>query len=584
MIDLMEEKEVGGPITGDGAEQSKGKERSKLDGNGPTSAPKELADAPIKKKEGGQAPESTMTVPKKPDVNTTPSSIQATKPGKPAAEAKDTATSSPPSGSKDEVASSENGAVSKEAPNLGSILKGSAFEKEEGKNGATFQKPSATGVSKTTEKTAGVPKKPAVPGTTKPIQPSTAAEETANGKPKEPQAVDTKTQAKTPSEQSAATKTQTAPKAAPAASAKPVSKEPERKDGQAKAAPTAINTSNNKDKAKQSGAASRTPTSSTGAAAIKKETSPEKNQSKPSKEPVVAPKPSPTQTNHKAASRSEASKPSMRKPASSAASTATKLPPKNTNTPKSPPTSGVGFTKPKPRSPTRPVKLPAHLTAQTAASAAKHGNESHVEPHKDTPLTTTSRPLNPNPPQQRKPPRASMPAVAPKPMEKEKAKPRMSVAGGSTTGGSFLERMMRPTQSSAQKTHERTEPVKSSPPRKPSGSRNVSGAGPRTVTGASTHRPDEHAHNDGGHGQSREKHGGPTKSEVEHGEWQEAPGPKKENEAGVPAATSSSTAPKNEPASASEEPKMPSALGNTDEKPRDRVTPATEPSSGMQTF
>ena len=102
----------------------------------------------------------------------------------------------------------------------------------------------------------------------------------------------------------------------------------------------------------------------------------------------------------------------------------------------------------------------------------------------------------------------------------------MSVAGGSTAGGSFLERMMRPTQSSAQKTHERLDPAKNSPPRKLSGSRNVSGAGPKTVTGASTHKPDEHAHNDGGHGLGREKHGGLTKSEVEHGEPEDADIPK----------------------------------------------------------
>ena len=102
----------------------------------------------------------------------------------------------------------------------------------------------------------------------------------------------------------------------------------------------------------------------------------------------------------------------------------------------------------------------------------------------------------------------------------------MSVAGGSTAGGSFLERMMRPTQSSAQKTHERVDSAKHSPPRKLSGSRNVSGAGPKTVTGASTHKPDEHAHNDGGHGQGREKHGGLTRSEIEHGEPEEPVVPK----------------------------------------------------------
>ena len=162
-----------------------------------------------------------------------------------------------------------------------------------------------------------------------------------------------------------------------------------------------------------------------------------------------------------------------------------------------------------------------------------------------------------------------MPAAAPKPMEKEKAKPRMSVAGGSAAGGSFLERMMRPTQSSAQKTHERMDSAKISPPRKLSGSRNVSGAGPRTVTGASTHKPDEHAHNDGGHGPGREKHGGPTKSEAEHGEAQEEPGLKKGKPAAVPMAASEPSAPKAEPGPTSEEPKTPSAPGVADENPKD---------------
>ena len=51
------------------------------------------------------------------------------------------------------------------------------------------------------------------------------------------------------------------------------------------------------------------------------------------------------------------------------------------------------------------------------------------------------------------------------------------MAGTAPTEGGFLERMMRPTQSSAQKTHEKVE-AKTSPPRKAPGSRVVSGAKP----------------------------------------------------------------------------------------------------------
>ena len=404
MSDLMEEKEIDGPIAGDGAEESKGKKRSQLNGNGPTSAPKEVADAPVKTKEDREAPKTSMTRAEKQDAKNA-------KAGEPTTDAKDGLDSSLPSDSKGMLVSSESGAVQEESPNLGSILKGSAFEIEEAKKEAPSQKQAAIGTSKATGKTAGGPKPPAAPAITRSTQPSIAMEQNANGKPKEPQATETKPQPKAPSEQPHATKIQTATNSAPtAAAAKPTSKEAEKKGNPAKAAPAAINTSSDKDKITKSGAAARTPTGSSTAVASKKDNSPEKIQSKaskePTKEPATTPKPSTAQTNHKATGPSDASKPSTTKSTSSAASTTTKPPSRNTAGQKSPPTSGIGFTKPKPRSPTRPVKLPAHLTAQTAASAAKHGNESHVEPHKDTP-TSSSRtphprlPANP-PPQQRK--------------------------------------------------------------------------------------------------------------------------------------------------------------------------------------
>ena len=49
-------------------------------------------------------------------------------------------------------------------------------------------------------------------------------------------------------------------------------------------------------------------------------------------------------------------------------------------------------------------------------------------------------------------------------LEKVRPKPRTSMASTNATNGGFLERMMRPTQSSAQKTHEKVETK--SPPRK----------------------------------------------------------------------------------------------------------------------
>ncbi|KAL9095862.1 MAG: hypothetical protein Q9165_001859 [Trypethelium subeluteriae] len=108
--------------------------------------------------------------------------------------------------------------------------------------------------------------------------------------------------------------------------------------------------------------------------------------------------------------------------------------------------------KSKPRSPTRPVKLPAHLTAPTASSAAKHG---------DTPSTTSSaaaRKPAPRPvtgtkkpaPSRREAPRQSFPSASPA----KRTEPSTN-ARGSDDG--FLARMMRPTASSANKTAEKPE-------------------------------------------------------------------------------------------------------------------------------
>lgn len=124
-------------------------------------------------------------------------------------------------------------------------------------------------------------------------------------------------------------------------------------------------------------------------------------------------------------------------------------------------------TKPRPKSPTKPVRLPAAATAPTASSAAKHdeggappqarspGRQSSVSTATKGRAGSLSRPTRPV--------RASLPAHS-KPAEKSKSKPRTSMASTGASSGSFLERMMRPTQSSAQKTHDKVEPK--SPPRK----------------------------------------------------------------------------------------------------------------------
>ncbi|KAF1833820.1 hypothetical protein BDW02DRAFT_499831 [Decorospora gaudefroyi] len=116
-------------------------------------------------------------------------------------------------------------------------------------------------------------------------------------------------------------------------------------------------------------------------------------------------------------------------------------------------TSPGGFKKPRPKSPTRPVGLPSRLTAPTAASAAKHGEEQKVTRKPSTttrpaPKTGTARP-----------PRPSVAHSVPK-----RPDSRTSTTSAAHTGG-FLERMMRPTTASSSKTHDKP----ASPPRKASG-------------------------------------------------------------------------------------------------------------------
>ena len=129
---------------------------------------------------------------------------------------------------------------------------------------------------------------------------------------------------------------------------------------------------------------------------------------------------------------------------------------------KSGPTSPRSFTKPRPKSPTRPVRLPGSATAPTAASAAK------LEPV--SAATAKPRDRIPSNPTSMRPKsvRTSLPAGS-KPAEKAKDKPksRLSTISSKAPEGSFLDRMMRPTQSSSQKTHEKVE-VKT-PPRKTNG-------------------------------------------------------------------------------------------------------------------
>ena len=142
----------------------------------------------------------------------------------------------------------------------------------------------------------------------------------------------------------------------------------------------------------------------------------------------------------------------------------------------------------RPKSPTRPVRLPAGAMAATASSAAKTGEAPPPRPPSRTivaagvktsasnraPSGGNSREgvTNTNSSLRKSSSRPSLPAAG-NPTQKVKA--RTSMASVKAPEGSFLARMMRPTQSSASKAHEKIEHAtvpgksKSSKPRRKSG-------------------------------------------------------------------------------------------------------------------
>ncbi|KEF53761.1 uncharacterized protein A1O9_10162 [Exophiala aquamarina CBS 119918] len=130
------------------------------------------------------------------------------------------------------------------------------------------------------------------------------------------------------------------------------------------------------------------------------------------------------------------------------------------------------------KSPTRPVRLPAGATANTTASAAKDTHHSPTDPDFRKSITKKASSLSIRQPRPsvssttstlaKKPSRASLANGHDK---HERPKSRVSVQASKPDEG-FLARMMRPTTSSAQKTHDKVQV--NSPPR------------PRTST---SHRP-----------------------------------------------------------------------------------------------
>ncbi|KAM5342831.1 hypothetical protein ACJ41O_013797 [Fusarium nematophilum] len=212
--------------------------------------------------------------------------------------------------------------------------------------------------------------------------------------------------------------------------------------------PSTISTksTNTKPPAKSPSAA-KTPTSAT-----------HKNDAKPATKPATKPQ-------EKLAVRKET------RPASRAGSSATRPTAASAvrkPQPLKPATSETGFVKPKPKSPTKPVHLPASLMAPTASSGAKTGRQ--VRP------SASSQNLNVP---ARSPSRASVSGTSAGKTVKRQAstigrsRPSLGPPPKKTTSEhtkkeapvdeGFLARMMRPTQASSSKT---TEKVPVTPPRK----------------------------------------------------------------------------------------------------------------------
>ena len=172
----------------------------------------------------------------------------------------------------------------------------------------------------------------------------------------------------------------------------------------------------------------------------------------------------------------------------------------------------------RPKSPTRPVRLPASATAPTAASAANLGGT----PARPTPpnARVTAPPVNttglgrkpstlkrdtkPSTSRVTGPPASTLhkkPSRPSLPLQNghERPKSRVSNVGSKAPDEGFLARMMRPTASSARKTHEKIEPK--TPPKKtaavkPKIKRDSIGGDGKRGGGVEDH---EHVHQRNGH-------------------------------------------------------------------------------------
>ncbi|KAJ6021759.1 hypothetical protein N7540_007263 [Penicillium herquei] len=139
-------------------------------------------------------------------------------------------------------------------------------------------------------------------------------------------------------------------------------------------------------------------------------------------------------------------------------------------------TSPPNSAKAGPRSPTKPVRLPASMTAQTQASSAKGGSTAPTTGRTSAATSTLTRkpsslksaagvgqtrsPVNATTSVRRQPSRPSLPSQT-----TERPSSRVSSVGTSkpAVNEGFLARMMRPTASSASKSHEKPDDKPSQP-------------------------------------------------------------------------------------------------------------------------
>ncbi len=332
-----------------------------------------------------------------------------------------------PSDPKDEKITTDNAAPPQEAENLGSLLKGSAFEAPpaEKQHSAEPESPQKPELVKSPSKVMGG-KTPAYGKAAETRHPRKSAESKSKPLNSRPAAIST-------SHDATVTKLSSKPS--------PVT--------------TAVKSPTTPQTPKTPVTPKRQPLSKT--ASPRQPMTPKETSKPPAKKPSRTSLASTTST-------AQVAKPRQPPPLASSSNVAKKAV-------KTSPDSKV-----RPKSPTRPVRLPASATASTASSAAKLGGAAPARSPSRASTnnlgrkpSTLNRDHKPSAPRisgpaasnlHRKPSRPSLPAQN----GHERPKSRVSNAGSKAPDEGFLARMMRPTASSTSKTHEKVEPK--TPPKK----------------------------------------------------------------------------------------------------------------------